>query len=156
MRTYGCNAKKTYAEAAAVCSGGLRKIGDGYCFGNQRTERPYRILSPKGNEWVQGDLDEAMAACEANGGGGGKVCVGVHYDGKTREFALLTKVGNPNGQDRGTRSCYLYVRDKGLRLCTAQEIADGRTSGTGCGYDTKRVWTSSTSTSAATPGLETA
>jgi len=32
----------------------------------------------------------------------------------------------------------------GFRLCTQDEIMAGRTSGTGCGYDNKRVWTSST------------
>jgi len=52
MRTYGCNAGKTYAEATAICSG------------------------------------------------------------------------------------------RGFRLCTQQEIMAGKTSGTGCGYDFKRVWTS--------------
>lgn len=30
-----------------------------------------------------------------------------------------------------------------LRLCTVEEIKAGRTSGTGCGYDVKRIWTSS-------------
>ena len=33
---------------------------------------------------------------------------------------------------------------KSLRLCTQAEIMQGLTSGTGCGYDVKRVWTSST------------
>ena len=36
----------------------------------------------------------------------------------------------------------LICSAKGLRLCTQPEMLAGRTSGTGCGYDTQRVWTS--------------
>jgi hypothetical protein len=31
-----------------------------------------------------------------------------------------------------------------LRLCTQNEIMADRTAGTGCGYDGKRIWTSTT------------
>jgi cathepsin B len=39
----------------------------------------------------------------------------------------------------------------GLRLCTQDLIAADRTAGTGCGYDSKRIWTSTTTTADTPP-----
>merc|ERR1719409_1819167 len=42
----------------------------------------------------------------------------------------------------------------GLRLCTADEVDNDKAVGTGCSFDPKRIWTSST-TSAETGGCST-
>lgn len=89
--TLGCG-----TSSAGVWS----SLGAGYCFGRIGTEKSYRI-----GGWIKGGLSAAKSACEANA-----ACVGVHFDNKLPDFVLLTKVGTPNGQDRGRRSCYKYNR----------------------------------------------
>ena len=85
------------------------KLGDGFCFATEDTERLYQI----NQDWVIADLATAKAACEAN-----VECVGIHFDTNGPDYLLLRRLGTPNNVDNdpvGRRTCWKLRENSGNR-----------------------------------------
>lgn len=85
------------------------KLGDGFCFATEDTERLYQIHQ----DWVIADLATAKAACEAN-----VECVGIHFDTNGPDYLLLRRLGTPNNVDNdpvGRRTCWKLRENSGNR-----------------------------------------
>jgi hypothetical protein len=152
MHKYGCNAEKTYSEAKEICSSNKLRLctveeikagrtsgtGCGYdvkriwtsssglkdigtvktMIGNPNNRERYKI------EDADTPMDKKLAirCCGKNGD---KISM-RKYGCKTGTFANAKKV----------------CENAGARLCSAEEVMDCKTCGTGCGFDNKRIWTS--------------
>ena len=83
---------------------GWAKLGDGFCFATERREGRYRI----NEDWIVADLKTAKKACKDS-----PQCVGMHYDEKFGDYVLLSRLGTPNDQDAGRRTCYKLRENQG-------------------------------------------
>ena len=70
-----------------------------------------------------------------------KLAVRCCQDGNDK--VKMTKYGC--NKDKTYAEAGAICRNKGYRLCSADEMKAGKTAGTGCGYDAQRVWTSASS-----------
>ena len=79
------------------------KLGDGFCFaGGQEEEEPHQLHRVR----IPGNVASGKEACETD-----PQCAGIHYDTRTSDYVLLAKLGVPNKQDTGFRTCYTLRRD---------------------------------------------
>ena len=162
MNTYGCNGQKSFTQASGICdtnglrlctpseilAGKTKHTGCGYDSQLVWTSTSCAV-SPTAPPTPAPPTSDAAAHIVRMGNparGTKEICK------QTTDSAGFVRCCGANGEKvrmvYGCLGAKTYAaasqdcKDNQLRLCTSEEIGQGRTSGTGCGYDKELVWTS--------------
>jgi hypothetical protein len=165
---YGCHRSKTYSEAKEICENkgfrlcSVQEIENHKAAGTGCGFDDRKVWTASNGEDGDDDNENEGKTVDT----GGRKMKSIAGDGANEAFPeQLTPVGERLSvrcchdtktkipmQDYGCNTMKTYdeaeqiCNNKGYRLCSIQEVKEGRVKGTGCGMDGHRIWTDSGNT----------